>query len=142
MKGRIPSADLGSISVSYSFRLSQYREPLEFYPLRHCRITVHIIRRRGNLFNVNININMGKGEMDEAAAERIRKARGGKVSIIRCCPEDRPLTCVQDDFARRAYIAARRNKGSSDPSKGGSQGGGNSSGGKQSGGGSSGGYAK
>lgn len=36
---------------------------------------------------------MGKGKMDEAAAARIRKARGDK-----------------DDFARRAQIAARANK--------------------------------
>ncbi|KAK0750435.1 hypothetical protein B0T18DRAFT_428383 [Schizothecium vesticola] len=60
--------------------------------------------------------------MDEAAAERIRKARGEK-----------------DEFARRASIAARQNKGGSDTGKGGHQQGGNSGsgngGGKQGGGG-------
>ncbi|KAK1826844.1 hypothetical protein QBC39DRAFT_187658, partial [Podospora conica] len=68
---------------------------------------------------------MGRGKMDEAAAERIRKARGEK-----------------DEFARRASMAARQNKGGSDTSKGGHQQGGNggSGGGKQGGGG--GGYGK
>ncbi|KAL1865250.1 hypothetical protein VTK73DRAFT_5433 [Phialemonium thermophilum] len=36
---------------------------------------------------------MGKGKMDDAAAERIRKAKGDK-----------------NDFARRAAIAARQNR--------------------------------
>ncbi|KAK0648789.1 hypothetical protein B0T16DRAFT_456243 [Cercophora newfieldiana] len=59
--------------------------------------------------------------MDDAAAERIRKARGDK-----------------DDFARRASMAARQNKGGSEGNKGGGQkGSSGGSGGKQ--GGSSGG---
>ncbi|KAK3690000.1 hypothetical protein B0T22DRAFT_441435 [Podospora appendiculata] len=52
---------------------------------------------------------MARGKMDEAAAERIRKARGDK-----------------DDFARRAAIAARQNKEaeeSKNGQKGGSEGG-------------------
>ncbi|KAK4108184.1 hypothetical protein N656DRAFT_848824 [Canariomyces notabilis] len=52
---------------------------------------------------------MGKGKMDEAAAERIRKARGEK-----------------DGFARRASMAARQNKqgGESPSGKKGDSGGG------------------
>ncbi|ROV89317.1 hypothetical protein VMCG_09636 [Cytospora schulzeri] len=53
---------------------------------------------------------MGKGKMDEAAAARIRKARGEK-----------------DDFARRAAIAARANKdGGGQDDKDGGQSGSNS----------------
>ncbi|KAJ4403837.1 hypothetical protein N0V82_010601 [Gnomoniopsis sp. IMI 355080] len=49
---------------------------------------------------------MGKGKMDEAAAERIKKARGEK-----------------DEFARRAALAARSNKGNSGQVQSGGQGG-------------------
>lgn len=59
---------------------------------------------------------MGKGKMDDAAAERIKKARGEKVRGPR--GQDSfwqrrvVLTCLalQDEFARRAAIAARANK--------------------------------
>ncbi|PSR85496.1 hypothetical protein BD289DRAFT_482714 [Coniella lustricola] len=60
---------------------------------------------------------MGKGRMDEAAAERIKKARGEK-----------------DDFARRAALAAKTNKETSGQAQGGGQSGGSS--GKQESGGS------
>lgn len=56
---------------------------------------------------------MGKGKMDEAAAARIRKARGEKVRHVDDKPSVTGLTYIiilQDEFARRAAIAARANK--------------------------------
>ena len=71
---------------------------------------------------------MGRGKMDEAAAARIRKARGDKVTM----PEKKSTVeehtkQIQDDCARRATIVARSNKESSgkDDQQGGKDGGGN-----------------
>ncbi|WYZ43029.1 hypothetical protein EsH8_VI_000728 [Colletotrichum jinshuiense] len=55
---------------------------------------------------------MGKSKMDDAAAARIRKARGDK-----------------DDFAKRAAVAAQANRDKKTPS--GEQQGGQSSGGRK-----------
>ena len=76
---------------------------------------------------------MGKSKMDEAAAARIRKARGEKVSrpglasiATPHARRRRGLTRMetQDEFARRAAMAARTNK-EGETSKEGQQGGGN-----------------
>ncbi|POS68471.1 hypothetical protein DHEL01_v213135 [Diaporthe helianthi] len=75
---------------------------------------------------------MGRGKMDEAAAARIRKARGEKVgcsagNCIKCLVS--LTTASQDDFARRAAMAARSNKDSSGQNgQGGGQGGSGSGG--------------
>ena len=71
---------------------------------------------------------MGRGKMDEAAAARIRKARGDKVTIPRKPPADTEHAKEgQDEFARRATIAARANKENSgkDDQQGGKDGGSN-----------------
>ncbi|KAK1766406.1 hypothetical protein QBC33DRAFT_559727 [Phialemonium atrogriseum] len=60
---------------------------------------------------------MGRGKMDEAAAERIRRARGDK-----------------DEFARRASVAARQNK-ESGPGKSGKKDGKNGNDSRKEGGG-------
>jgi hypothetical protein len=96
------------------------------------RLSVNI-PPRGQLLPIPV-ATMGRGKMDDAAAERIRKARGDKVRYAF------PFVCsvyshgpTQDDFARRASIAARQNKGGSEGNKGGGQKSGSSSGGKQGG---------
>lgn len=84
---------------------------------------------------------MGRGKMDEAAAERIKKARGEKVwpmvlgrwSLRVTLTGSRRLQ--QDDFSRRAAIAARANKENAGQGQGGGQGA--STDGKQGSGGSS-----
>jgi hypothetical protein len=68
---------------------------------------------------------MGKSKMDEAAADRIRKARGDKVRGFKFLPLP-PLipksscshcACTQDGFSKRAAIAARQNKEGDSPRK-------------------------
>jgi hypothetical protein len=85
-------------------------EPVEY--------SVHTPRQKAN---------MGKSKMDEAAAERIRRARGDKVccsSLVTCqnIRSQSPCShcgCTQDGFSKRAADAARRNEqgGSSSSSK-------------------------
>ncbi|GKT39910.1 uncharacterized protein ColSpa_00091 [Colletotrichum spaethianum] len=50
---------------------------------------------------------MGKSKMDDAAAARIRKARGDKVVSLR--KDDQPPD-EQDEFAKRAAMAAQANR--------------------------------
>ena len=71
---------------------------------------------------------MGRGKMDEAAAARIRKARGDKVTISNTLSAGMEhAKGGQDEFARRATIAARANKENSgkDDQQGGKDGGSN-----------------